>query len=261
MSTDIRGKWALVTGASSGLGVDFAGELAARGANLILAARRQERLEAVRDTITAAHNVSVEVVAIDLAAPDAPQQLHDQLKAREIPVDILVNNAGLGIYGEFTEIEWERERAMLELDIVTLTHMTKLFTRDMVARGFGMVLQVASIGAYQPSPLYASYSAAKSYVLNFGLALNHELRRTGVSVTVVSPGVTRTEFLDVAGQEPTLYQRMAMMTSDAVAKQAIRALVRRDPHIITGTLNALTAITTRFMPRSFAAAIAYRTMK
>ena len=159
---NLRGKWALVTGASSGLGVDFANNLASRGSNVILVARREDRLRAVQQEITAQYGVQVEVIAMDLESADAPQRLYDQLKAGGRAVDVLINNAGFGLYGDFLEIPWERERAMLELDIVTLTHMTKLFVKDMVARRFGYVLLVASIGAYQPSPTYATYSAAKT---------------------------------------------------------------------------------------------------
>ena len=261
MSKQITGQWALVTGASSGLGVDFAKQLAAKGANLVLTARRVERLEAVRDEIQQAHDVQIEVIPCDLAAEGAPQELYDAIQAKGLTIDILINNAGLGLYGAFTEIEWEREKAMLDLDIITLTHMTKLFVKDMVAQGSGHILQVASIGAYQPSPLYASYSAAKSYVLNFSQAINYELRNTGVSVTVISPGVTKTEFLEVSGQEPTLYQRMVMMSSEDVTRQGINAMLKGKAQVVPGFLNALTAWSTRIMPRRLAAAVAYHTMR
>ena len=168
-------------------------------------------------------------------------------------MDVLINNAGFGLYGAFLEIPWERERAMLELDIVTLTHLTKLFVKDMVERRFGYVLLVASIGAYQPSPTYATYSAAKSYVLFFGEALHYELRKTGVNVTVVSPGVTKTEFLDVAGQQPSLYQRTMMMASPDVTRIAVDALLKGKASVVPGYKNAALAQSTRLMPRQLAA--------
>jgi len=258
---NLRGKWALVTGASSGLGVDFARNLAGRGCNLILVARREDRLRAVGDEITAQHGVQVEAIALDLEPPDAPPRLYDQLKAAGRQVDVLINNAGFGLYGDFLEIPWERERAMLELDIVTLTHLTKLFVRDMVARRFGYVLLVASIGAYQPSPTYATYSAAKSYVLFFGEALHYELRDTGVNVTVVSPGVTKTEFLEVAGQQPSLYQRAMMMESVDVTRHAIDALLGGKASVVPGFKNAALAQSTRLMPRQLAARMADRLMR
>jgi uncharacterized protein len=256
----LRGRWALITGASSGLGADFARELAGRGCNLILVARREEPMQVLAREIKARHQVEIDVITLDLVPPEAPQQLYDQLKAAGRQVDVLINNAGLGLYGAFLEIEWERERAMLELDIVTLTHMTKLFARDMVARNFGYILQVASIGAYQPTPLYASYSAAKAYVLNFGEALSYELRRTNVKMSVLSPGITATEFLKVSGQEATFYQRTVMMKSPDVVRIGVDALLAGRPSIVPGRINALMAWTNRLIPRRIQAAVAYRLM-
>lgn len=257
----LKGTTALVTGASSGLGVDFAKNLASRGTNLILVARREELLKSVQQEITTQYGVEVDIITLDLSTQDAPQQLYDQIKEAGKQVDVLVNNAGFGLYGEFINIDWERERNMLELDILTLVHMTKLFTKDMVAHNFGFVLQVASIGAYQPSPLYASYSAAKSFVLNFGEALNYELRNTNVKVSVISPGITATEFLKVSGQRPTLYQRMAMMQSPEVVQIAVEAMLKGKPSTVPGLMNAITAWSNRLMPRRMSAAISHRLMQ
>ena len=259
--TELRGRTALVTGASSGLGVDFARELAARGANLVLVARREDLLRKHADEIAARHGVQVAIIALDLAERDAPQRLYDRLKAAGTAVDVLVNNAGYGLYGKFTELEWDRERNMLELDIITLVHMTKLFVKDMVARNFGYVLQVASIGAFQPSPLYASYSAAKSFVLHFGEAVAYELRGTPVRVSVISPGITATEFLQVSGQRPTLYQRLMMMQSADVARIGVAGMLAGRPSVVPGLGNRLGAFLPRILPRRAAAAVAERTMK
>lgn len=261
MSKTLKGRTALVTGASSGLGVDFTRELAARGCNLILVARREDLLRSVQQEIEEAHGVAVTTIAMDLTEHDAPQRLYDQLRTAGKTVDVLVNNAGFGLYGKFTEIAWERERNMLELDMVTLTHMTKLFLPDMLARRFGYILLVSSIGGYQPSPLYASYSAAKSYVLNFGEALNYELRGTGVQCTVLSPGITATEFLTVAGQQPTLYQRLAMMKSRDVARIGIESTLKGRASVVSGRMNALTVWSNRLIPRTWSAAITYRLMR
>jgi hypothetical protein len=253
---ELANRVALVTGASSGLGVDFARQLAARGAGLVLVARREDPLRALAADIEKDHGVPAQFIALDLAVPNAPQALYDQLQQRGIQVDVLVNNAGFGIYGEFASVPWEREKAMLDIDIITLTHMTKLFMQDMLKRGSGYILQVASIGAYQPSPTYATYSAAKAYVLMMGEALNYELRHSGVSVTVISPGVTATEFLKVAGQSPSLYQRMMMMDSSSVARIGIESMLRRRPSVVPGVMNNVAAFTTRFMPRRMQAAAA-----
>jgi uncharacterized protein len=254
---ELTEKLALVTGASSGLGVDFARQLAARGANLILVARREDQLRAVALDIEEKYGVSAQIMARDLAVPEAPQALYDELKQRGIHVDVLVNNAGFGIYGDFASVPWEREKEMLDIDIITLTHMTKLFLKDMLGSKSGYILQLASIGAYQPSPTYATYSAAKAYVLMMGEALNYELRHSGVSVTVVSPGVTATEFLKVSGQSPSLYQRLMMMDSDHVARIGIEAMLRRRPSVVPGLMNNLAAFSTRLMPRRMQAALAY----
>jgi hypothetical protein len=193
---------------------------------------------------------------MDLGLPNAPAALHERMCAEGVAVDVLVNNAGFGLHGPFLEIPWERERQMLELDVMTLVHLTKLFAADMARRGFGHVLQVASIGAYQPSPTYASYSAAKAFVLSFGEAIAWELRGTGVRVTVVSPGVTETEFLQVAGQRRTLYQRMTMMKSEAVARAGVRAMLRGRTAVVPGFGNAFSAWSMRFVPRRLQTAIA-----
>lgn len=259
--TTLAGRTALVTGASSGLGVDFARELAQRGCKLVLVARREERLKQVQAELQQRHGVSVAIVTLDLGQPDAPQKLYDQLKAQGVAVDVLVNNAGFGVYGLELEIPWERTRQMLMLDIVALTHLTKLFARDMVQRRSGYLLHVASIGAYQPSPTYAAYSAAKSYVRSFSQALAYELRDTGVSSTVLSPGITATEFLEVSGQRKTWYQRALMMTSADVARIGIRAMLKRRYSIVPGVLNWLTALFTMVTPDRVNAAVAYQAMK
>ncbi len=160
--------------------------------------------------------------------------LYDQIKETGKKVDVLINNAGYGIYGFFADVPWEREKNMLELDIVSVVHLTKLFVTDMLERDFGYILQVASIGAYQPSPTYATYAAAKSFILHFGEALNYEMRKTNVSCTVLSPGITATEFLKVSGQKPTLYQRLFMMQSAEVVKIAIRNMLKGVPSVVAG---------------------------
>ena len=256
----LHGRMALVTGASSGLGTDFARELAARGCDLILVARREEQLRAVAGEIGGRYGAAVAIVPLDLTAPDAPRQLYDRVRALGREVDVLVNNAGYGLYGPFLEIPWERERNMLELDIAVPVHLAKLFVPGMVARRFGFVLQLASIGAYQPSPLYASYSAAKSFILNWGEALAWELRETGVRCTVLSPGITATEFLAVSGQRATPYQRLMMMRSRDVVRIGIDSMLQGRPSVVPGRLNALSVWSNRLLPRRLATAVAGRLM-
>lgn len=253
--------FAIVTGASSGLGVDFATVLAEKGHHLILVARREDRLQSLKSKLEADHSVKVEVIAQDLAKEDAGLELYTKVKALRVTVDILVNNAGLGLYGLFQDISWEREAKMMQLDMVTLVQLTKLFSADMVAQGHGHILQVGSIGAYQATPTYASYAAAKSFVYNFSEAINFELKGTGVSVTTINPGVTATEFFETSGQKPTLYQRLAIMKSRPVAEIGIQAMFKRKTVVVPGLMNKLTVWSTKFFPRFMATRTAYMTMK
>lgn len=259
-SDTLKGKWALVTGASSGLGVDFAQQLAAMGCHLVLVARREAELRSLAERVKHNHSVETMVYAMDLTAEGAVERLYDELTASGKRIDILVNNAGFGVYGEFKNIPWERERQMLELDILTLVHLTKKFLPDMLNKGSGYILQVASIGGYQATPTYASYAAAKAFVLNFGEAINYELRHTGVSCTVVSPGITATEFLKVSGQRASLYQRIMMMQSPEVVRIGLRAMLRRRPSVVPGWLNAISVWFNRLMPRRLSTAAAYHLM-
>jgi short-subunit dehydrogenase len=261
MTEVLRGKTALITGASSGLGADFARQLAAYGCDLILVARRVERLQELRAEISALYGVSIDCRAMDLVEPDAPQRLYEQLQSAGRRVDVLVNNAGRGLYGKFWTQPWDQLHHMLELDMVVLTQMTRLFTADMVARKFGYILQVASTAAFQPAPTYAAYAAAKSYVLNFGEALHYELRQTGVTCTVLCPGVTRTEFFEVAGQTLTPYELSTMMESATVARIGITAMLQGRSNVVAGWLNAAFALGTHLLPRQVLAAMAYRLMR
>lgn len=260
MKQTITGKWALVTGASSGLGADFARQLAGCGCNVVLTARREERLREHKTDLEKDYGVKAEVIPMDLANEEAPQRLYNEIRVRGLHMDILINNAGFGIYGPFVEIDWEREKKMLELDMITLTHLTKLFLHDMLERDYGFILQVSSIGAFQPSPTYATYSAAKSYVLNFSQALDYELRNTNVSCTVLSPGITSTEFLEVAGQKPTLYQRLMMMESEEVTRMGIKAMLKRKSAVVPGLMNKLTIWSMKLLPDRAKAALANLTM-
>ncbi|MDE2195602.1 MAG: SDR family oxidoreductase [Gammaproteobacteria bacterium] len=256
----LRGRTALITGASSGLGAEFARQLAAMGCHLVLVARREGRLQQLSQEIAAQHDVHVHIMPLDLAVVDAPQTLHERIRDAGLAVDVLINNAGFGLYGEHAHIPWEQERQMLMLDIVALMQLTKLFLGDMLQRDKGYILQLSSIGAYQPSPAYAAYSAAKTCVLYFGEALNYELRRSNVSCTVLSPGVTATEFLQVSGQQPTRYQRLFMMQSPEVVRIGLNAMLRRKPSVVAGRVNAFMVWSNRFIPRRWSAALTHRLM-
>jgi len=253
---EITAQTALITGASSGMGADFARQLAERGTNLVLVARREERLKQLRDSILEKHPVQIHVIPADLANPEARQILFESLQSRSIQIDILINNAGLGVYGKFVKTPWDKTNNMLHLDIVALTHLTRLFAEDMVKRGKGHVLLVASTGAFQPTPTYAAYAAAKSYVLSFGEALNYELKSTGVNCTVLCPGVTETEFFDVSGQKMTFFQKITKMKSEKVVRIGLNAMFNRKPSVVAGRMNAFMAWNTRLYPRKMVTSIA-----
>lgn len=258
---DLTGQWALVTGASSGFGVDFAHLLAERGANLVLAARSVDAMEHLAAELRDRYGVSTQVIGIDLARAGVGIELRDRLMQAGITIDILINNAGYGVYGDFLSQPIARALDMLQLNMLSLTELTHAFAEGMAARGRGKILLVASIGGYQATPTYAAYSASKAYVLLFGEALHEELKDRGVTVTVLSPGITATRFLAVSGQKATLYQRLVMMQSRPVARLGLKALYAGRASIVPGWLNALTAWSNRLMPRMVQRRVAFALMK
>lgn len=260
MSEAFKGRTALVTGASSGLGAALARELARQGADLVLTARSEAPMQALANELRAMGG-KVQVRPCDLADADARAALVAGLAADGIAIDVLVNNAGLGVFGAFAEADWQRLDGMLAVDVLALTHLTHLLLPAMRARGYGRILQIASTGAFQPTPHYAAYAAAKSYVLSFGYALDAELRGSGVRCTVLSPGVTATGFFAVSGQRATWYQRLTQMSAAAVARQGVAALRRGRGGVIAGWFNALMAQGTRFMPRRLATLVAGQLMR
>jgi short-subunit dehydrogenase len=258
MKTDIlNDRWALITGASSGLGADFARVLASLGCHLVITARRDERLGELKSEIVERHDRLVVTIPMDLAAPGASRQLYDQIKADGIMVDVLVNNAGFGIYGKFTEVDWRAHQQMVQLNIVALAHLTSLFLPDMLDRDFGYILQVSSYGAFQPTPTYAVYAASKSFVLNFSEALNYELRGTSVKCTAISPGPTITEFHSIAGQRlESWFFGLFKMESMAVARAGIRAMLRGYPSVVIDWKIAMISWFSQRLPRRLATAMA-----
>ncbi len=257
-NVNLQGKWALVTGASSGLGVDFADILASNGANIVLVARRADKLEAVAEDLRQRHSVAVKVIALDLSVPGAVTSLLEQLKAGDVNPTVLINNAGVGAHGPFADSEWARVQAMLQLNIVTLTELTHAVLPAMRAAGEGYILQVGSLAAFQACPNSAAYAATKSYVLHLGEALNFELKGAGIKVAVLNPGITETEFFDVSGHNLTKWLERVMMKSRPVAEAGIDALFAGDASVIAGTLNKATAFLNRVLPRRTVVATAAR---
>ncbi len=259
--TILAGKTALVTGASSGLGVAFAHELAVRGANLVIAARREERLRQVASDLHNRHGVTITEVPLDLSDAAARTSLFDRLVASGTIIDVLVNNAGRGAFGDFLTIPWHSERDLLEVDVLALVHLTKLFVPGMISRGFGYVLNLASTASFQPTPLQATYGAAKAFVLSLSEAISYELRGTGVSVTAVCPGPTDTEFFAIGGRGPTAFEKRSLMRSDRVARLAVHAALKCRRSVVPGASNRIGALAGRFLPRSISLPVVERLLR
>jgi short-subunit dehydrogenase len=241
--------YALVTGASSGIGVEIARNLAARGYPLILVARRRDRLVDLQTQITQAHGVDVVVIDQDLAQEGAAQQLYDRVQQQNLRVGVLVNNAGVGMQGKFLDMEMARIARMFTLNMTSLTHLTQLFARDMVTAKGGHILQVASAAAFLPTPYVAAYAATKSYVLAFSEALRFELRGTGVSLTTLYPGITTTEFNEHAEAKTPSAMALSILSAHQVADIAVEAMLAGRRAIVPGWINKINAFFSSVLPR------------
>jgi hypothetical protein len=247
---------ALVTGASSGLGVEYARLFAADKHDLVLVARRRDRLEALAKELQAAHGVKAHVIAADLATPEGPARVVDEARRLGLEIDFLVNNAGLGASGAFAELELSRELEMIQVNITALVNLTRAFLPAMLARKRGRILNVGSTAGFPPGPFMAVYYASKAFVNSFTEALWYELRGTGVAATVSCPGATATEFAGVAGNDRSLLFRMGAASPAQVAKEGYRAMIKGKPMVIHGIKNKLTVQSLRVSPRSVVRAIA-----
>lgn len=194
---------ALITGASSGIGKEFARIHAERGGDLILVARREDKLSELKDELEAKHKISALVIPMDLNDEAAPQQIFDELQQKNIEIDILINNAGFGGRGKFHEREWASDRSMIQVDIIALTALTRLFLPGFVARNKGKILNVSSSAALMPGPLQAVYYASKAFVTNFSNGVAEELHDTDVTVTALMPGATESEFASTSDMDAT----------------------------------------------------------
>ena len=252
-----RGATALITGASSGLGAEFAGQLAERGADLVLVARRVEKLETLAEEIRTAHGVSVQTIPLDLAETGAGQKLFEIVRDREIPVSMVVNNAGLGATGTFVNSDQGRIHDQLAVNIGALTDITRAFVPGLVSRDEGAIVNVASLTGYMPLPGMAVYAASKSFVLNFTEALAHELRQTGVRVMAISPGPTKTEFYATSGTDES---NTRFQTPAQVVETALTALdsPRKPSSVVSGRSNRMTSRILRLLPRRTVVALAGR---
>lgn len=244
-----QAKMALVTGASAGIGVDIARDLAQRGHNLFLVARRGDRLEALAKELTQAHQVQVLVHTQDLSTPTACDELLAALETAQVSVDVLVNNAGFGSFCPTMEADPERERAMVRILFQFPVDLTRALVPGMIERGHGRILQVASTASFQPCPGYGMYAATKAAILSWSNVLHFELSGTGVTCTTLCPGPTATEFGEISGHISNRLQDSTKMTSSSVAKIGVRAMLAGKPTVIPGLANKLGVLVTKHWPR------------
>jgi uncharacterized protein len=248
----------LITGASAGIGAEFARFLAAEGETLVLTARRRNRLEALAEELRREHGVRVEILEADLAQESAAQFLAEKIGALDLEVHTLINNAGFGLRGAFVDQPLDRLIEMLNLNVVALTRLTGLFLPAMLARGEGGIINVASTAAFQPGPYMSVYYASKAYVLSFSEAIAHELRGSGVVVTALCPGPTQSEFAEVAGLGGSRVLRRVSMSSREVARLGLEGHRAGQTIVITGLGNKLASWVARLLPRGLTARIIAR---
>jgi short-subunit dehydrogenase len=245
----------LITGASGGIGYELARLFARDHHDLILVARSGDKLAQIATELQAL-GVHVHTHALDLAAPTAPKFLFDQVQSAGLIVEILVNNAGFGALGEFAHMSEEQILGQIQLNIVALTELTRLFLPSMLARRSGRIMNVASTAGFQPGPLMAVYYATKAYVISFSEAIANEVRNSGVSVTCFCPGPTQTGFAKRAGNEKTrVFKQFGVMSAERVALDGYRALMEGRALAISGVHNWVVAQSTRFAPRKLVTAI------
>ncbi|MEM7810466.1 MAG: SDR family oxidoreductase [Planctomycetota bacterium] len=242
-------RWALVTGASSGIGETFARVLAGRGMHLVLVARRGDRLTALAEELYREHGTQARVIAADLAADGGIASVVEGVTAAGVEVELLVNNAGFAVVGEIGSADADAIDDMLALNVRALTRLTYEFLPAMLDRGHGAVLNIASVAGIQPVAYMGSYAAGKAYVLHFSEALWAEARDRGVTVCGVCPGVTKTEFFDVAGVEGWLERNSAVQTPAQVVKESLRAMERKRPSVVCGWKNRVIAFLVRLGSR------------
>ena len=247
---------ALITGASAGLGLEYAKLFAADGHDVVLVARRRDRLEALASQLQQAHGTRAHIIAADLATGGGPRLVIDELQRLGLEVDFLVNNAGFGTSGFFAETDLARELEMIQVNVVALVTLTRALLPRMIARKGGHILNIGSTAGFQPGPFMAVYYASKAFVNSFTEALSYELRGTGVSATASCPGATATEFAEVAGNHRSRLFRMGAASPASVAREGYRAMMAGKPIVVHGMRNKFGVQLLRVSPRGAVRAVA-----
>lgn len=248
---DFKNRWGLITGASSGIGEEFARRLGSLGMNLVLAARRIDRLDAIADDLRNKHGVSVHSIQCDFLAEGQPERLVQQVAELGVMIDLLVNNAGFGINSRCEETDVVEVQRMIDLNVGVLTRMTYAYLQPMLTRGAGSIINIASQASFQPVAYMPAYGATKAYVLSFTEALWAEVRSRGVHVMAVCPGFIKTEFLDVA-QVPAKLSKSALTPKDVV-DATLKGLRRRRPYVVVGLQANVMTFLPRLLPRGMVA--------
>lgn len=245
-------KAVLITGASSGIGYELSKLFAKDGYNLVLVAIDEERLKQITNELKENFGIEIKAIPKDLSVAKSPKEIFDELQQESIQIDILVNNAGVGSFGYFSETDLTKELQMIQVNLVSLTHLTKLFLSEMLKHGYGKILNVGSVGSFIPNTLSAVYGATKAYVLSFSEAIAEELQGTGITVTVLCPSTTKTNFHKRAQVENTKHEGM---DPRIVAKIGYRSVLKGKRIVIPGIFNKLRIFLIRFMPRNLIAKI------
>lgn len=241
---------ALITGSSNGIGYELAHIHAEKGDDLVLVARNKCKLDVLKGILQKKHGIKVYTIEKDLSSSGAAREVFDEIHAQNITVDCLVNNAGFGDIGQFAESDWHKQERMIGLNVTALTHLTRLFLPGMIDRGFGKILNVASTASFQPGPTMSVYFATKAYVLSFSEAINHEVRKKGVTVTALCPGSTDTGFQAAALGEEGHVRERNLPSAREVAEYGYKAMMKGKAVAIPGFKNSIMATSVRFIPRS-----------
>lgn len=244
-------KTALITGSSNGIGYELAKVHAEKGGNLVLVSRSKNKLDELKKELEEKHNIKVYTIRKDLSVQGSAKEVYDELEQQNIQVNYLINNAGVGCIGLFAESEWERQEKMINLNIISLTHLTRLFLTDMIKQGSGKIMNVASTASFQPGPTMAVYFATKAYVLSFSEALNNEVRGSGLTVTALCPGSTESGFHAAAISDNRQLKSRKLPSSRHIAEYGYRAMMKGKSVAIPGLKNQIMATSIRFLPRSF----------
>jgi short-subunit dehydrogenase len=252
----------LITGATSGIGYELAKIFSKKGYNLLLIARDKKTLEKTAHEISSQYGNKIFYIASDLSKPNSPEMIYQEVKSKGITVDILVNNAGFGIYGDFATVDLERHMDLIQVNVLALISLTRLFLPEMLKKKQGKILNTASTAAFQPGPHMAIYYASKAFVLSFSEALASELEGSGVSVTALCPGPTKTGF-EKGSQinKSKLFTLVRPMNAEIVAQIGYNALMKGRPVVIAGWKNALLAYSGRFLPQSLVTRISKYTLE